>query len=251
MRIVELPIEDDETKPHRPDYKWASQMLWLLLAIIAFIYSTFYITAYIIIWNLSLEQEDKYFSDIILAWEWYQDFDKTTLENIPKEVKEAKIYIQKSEEINAYAILGWNILLTTWLLEHVKYEEELLFIIWHELKHIHNRDVLEALLINVPMRITLAFLWFEWSDALQYTYDITAKQVSQSIEHKADQWWIELINSLEKNLECSIGFLLQNEDSHPKMLEFFSTHPSDADRIENIRKQNKYPEKKCTPYSYE
>lgn len=252
MQKIDLPIEKEETdevSPLKPDLKWWWKMLIFWIVSFWIIYLCFFLFAKIIIWNISIENEKKYFSKIFLD-ENVEVFNKEKLvnNNIP-DIEKYNLYITESEEINAYATLWWNILITRWLIENLTYEEELIFIIWHEIQHIKNRDVLNALLTDIPVKLSLYFLWFEWLIWFNLS-DYALNYKSRTTEEKADIWWINLINSMWLNLECSSNFFEEENSIFEKYLEINSTHPSSLKRKENLIKNSTHILKECTILNY-
>lgn len=247
---IKLPIEEnkkDKIKPLNPDFSRLLKILIITIPTIIFIYLCFYLFAYLVVWKISIEDEEKYLWNFWIDEISAEKFDVTKLKNKPKEFETYNIYVNNSDEINAYAFLWWKIIITQWLLDSIEHEEELLFIIWHEMEHIKNRDVLRALLVEIPFQLSLNYLWIDiWTNIINIS-DITTNYISKDTELKADKWWIELINSMWLNLNCSSIFFKRESDDFSKYIQFASTHPSNIKRIKNIEKQNKNKNKDCTP----
>jgi predicted Zn-dependent protease len=135
---------------------------------------------------------------------------------------------------NAFATLWWNIILTTELLEELEYEEELLFIIWHEAEHIEKRHVLTWLLTNIPFKMTLVLLGFEFDTS--FISKKTTQFFDKNLETKADQWGIDFLNEINLNLECALGFFSRESPSlFNSYFEFDSSHPITQNRIKHIQ----------------
>lgn len=136
METIKLPIEEnkeDNINPSNPDLWWLWKMLMITIPVFIISYLFFYIFSYFIIWAISIEKEKQLFSDLSLIEEDKTLLDiNTHLANKINDLKDTSIYLEDSEDINAYAFIWWNIILTTWLLENIDYEEELIFIIWNE-----------------------------------------------------------------------------------------------------------------------
>jgi Zn-dependent protease with chaperone function len=102
---------------------------------------------------------------------------------------------------------------------------------------------------DIPFRFTLASLWFdsvlEWISFSKITWNY----LSQEKEKNADEWWIQLINSLELNLNCSTWFFEWDNIINPIFTTLLSTHPSSESRIENIKNNAEY-KTECTPLKY-
>ena len=249
MEEIKLPIKEDkkdQISPLNPDFWWLWKMIIIIIPIIIISYLLFYFFAHFIIWNISIEKERELFWDISEK-ENMQIFDLKSLKNEIEGLNNTNIYIEKNNEINAYAIIWWDIILTTWLLENIENEEELIFIIWHENEHIKNRDVLQSLLTDIPFYLTMQFLWFNFDNKI---LNITKKYSSKTTEIKADNWWIELINKMNLNLNCSLIFFEKENKIFDNYLQLISDHPTNINRIKNIKNQNWNNQKKCTPFIY-
>jgi len=159
MTDFKIPnIPDDEVSPLRPDFKWMSYMIWISIPLFAFTFLFFYIFSNFIISKLDLKDEKTYFWNSFLDKSAEKmDLTKFSYKIILPEYID--VYIIESPEINAFASIWWNVLFTTSLIEKLKYEEEFLFILWHEIEHIKNRDVIKSFSTKIPFYITLAFLW--------------------------------------------------------------------------------------------
>ena len=92
--------------------------------------------------------------------ETMKPFDLTSLQTlgITGALSGYNIYLQDSQEANAFATLGGNIIVTSALLENIKNEEELIFILGHERAHIENRDVIQSFAQSMPIILTLQSL---------------------------------------------------------------------------------------------
>lgn len=254
MNNIELPnIPDDEISPLRPDIKWFSWMMGIIFWFAAFCFLFFYWFAYFIIGNLDLEKEKKYFWEFFLDWNYkplnlsFIDYDIKIPENID-------IHILKSDEINAFATLWWNILFTTALLEELDYEEEFLFILWHEIEHIKNRDVLRWISTQIPVYITLMFLWMDVGFSYDTLFNLTSSYLSRQTELKADIWWIEFVKNIDGNTDCILNFFQDKENIFEKYLAFSSTHPTSKERIKQISMHSLWDNtdfSKCRQLNYE
>lgn len=252
MEKIKLPIEEnkeDNISPLNPDFWWLWKMLLISIPLFIISYLFFYLFSYFIIWWISLEREKTLFSDISIL-----ESDSTLinindyLTNKITDLDNINIYLEDSEEINAYAFLWWKIIVTTWLLENIDYEEELIFIIWHEMEHVKNRDVLQSLLTDIPFYLTLQFMWLEFGEEI---FNITSKYTSKTTEIEADDWWIKLMNKMNLNLNCSLNFFEKENNIFENYLQLISTHPTNINRIRNIDEQNINIGKECTPFVYE
>lgn len=252
MKKIDLPInieKSDNVLPWKPDLWWLFYMLLIIIPFLITCYLLFYWFAYIVVWNISLDTEKDLFWDI-----WLENnltkFDLNILDNKIDNLFEYDVYLKDSSEINAYALLGWNIIITKGLLENIDYEEELIFILWHESEHIKNRDVLKSLLSDIPFSLSLHFLGFDFWLWLFDMTKITTNYFNKNIELNSDKWWIYLINKMNLNLNCSIIFFENDTKIFNTYLQFISTHPTNINRISKIRSKIKNTDKECTKINF-
>lgn len=249
MNIFKMPdFPDDDINPSKIDFKRMIKILLIIISIIIFSYILIYLFSILIISNLSIENEKKYF------WNLFKDYniEKIDLSKIEPNLKLEnwiETYLNDSKEVNAYALIWWNIVFTKWLFENIKTKEEFLFILWHEIWHIKSRDPIKALSRELPFYIIMSFLGFQENTDYDKFLEVTSNYFSRKVEIKADNYWIEFLNKLWLDASCALNFFENKTNTFSKYLQISSTHPSNIDRIENIKKQNKV-NKKCSNFIY-
>lgn len=253
MQKVELPIEiekKDLIKPGKPDFSWLFRMLVLITIIIVFLYSFFKIFSFYVIKYLPIEKEIEFFWGIINYTEQFEKFEQNKLTNKFLIDDRISIYISESEEINAFATIWWNIIINKWLLKNIDYEEELIFIIWHEMSHIENRDMLKSILEEIPFTIALKLLWIDVDFKITNLSELINSYSSKKLEIRADENWARLINDTWLNLNCALNFFKDEENIFLEYLNLASTHPTNKIRIKKLEENILYPEKKCNNILY-
>jgi len=227
-------IPDDEVSPLKPDLKWLGRMLSILVGLWLFCYIFFYSFSHLIISHLDLADEKKYFGNAFLD-DTATKLDTSFLSYKLKIPKNIDLYLIQSDEVNAYATLWWNILFTSRLLENIQYQEEFLFILWHEIEHIKNRDVIQWFSTKIPFYITLTYLWIDiWLQSSD-VFDVTSSYMSRQNEIKADKGGIEFVKENQWNTDCILHFFQNKDDIFSKYLFFSASHPSNTDRIKQIQ----------------
>ena len=107
-----------------------------------------------------------------------------------------RVEIDDSPVPNAMAFPGGLIVVTTGLLDEVKTENELAFILAHELGHYRNRDHLRAM--GRGLVISLLMLTVSGGDTSSYgatVADLTLKSFSRRQESDADEFGLELVQA--------------------------------------------------------
>jgi predicted Zn-dependent protease len=165
-----------------------------------------------------------------------------------------KVHIVDSEAVNAAAMPGGHILVFNGLLEHVSSENELVFILSHELGHYANRDHLRGLgrgLVLLTMSVVLFGSDSAVGDLLSKGLNLTEMGFSRKQEAQADEFGIE-------TLQCSYGHVAGCTDFFSKMSKdqdspgwghYFASHPENRQRISNlerIARDHGYPKKPLT-----
>jgi len=228
MQKIELPIEKNEASPSNPDFVWGVKMLFILIIFLLFSYIILLLFSKIIVSNISLDTEKKWFWDKFVNQTKF-DYNKYSNYKI-KEFKNYNFYISDSPEINAYALLWWNIEITSGFLENIENQEELIFVMAHEIWHIKNRDILKSLSTKIPMQLTLTFLWFDiwiWNDMIFNVF-------SKKTELDADKYWMKILKKYKINPLCVIPFFTRDHNFSDSVMEMMSDHPLNSSRIKNL-----------------
>ncbi len=152
-----------------------------------------------------------------------------------------KIYKENKDEINAFALPSGEILVTSALLKKMKNENELAFVIGHELGHLKHRDNFKSMTKALIFSTISLFLGDEYKQILSSTLNITKLRYSQSQELNADKFGVD-------NVACAYGGVNGVEQFFESMKDknswkyLFSDHPDFQKRIkemkEHIVKQN-------------
>jgi Zn-dependent protease with chaperone function len=150
--------------------------------------------------------------------------------DIPYDVN---IYISGEKEANAYALPGGNIHITQGMLSQIKNQNELVFIVGHELGHFKNKDHLKSM-GQALILVTLATLMGDDYSFLGHTINAGGAKYSQSAEFSADKVGLELMN-------CAYGSVTDATKMFERMGEgksewefFLATHPNFDSRVEKM-----------------
>ncbi|TVR13742.1 MAG: peptidase M48 [Phormidium sp. GEM2.Bin31] len=150
-----------------------------------------------------------------------------------------------SEVVNAAALAGGQLFVTTAFLEEVESENELAFVLGHELGHLSARDGLRSLGrgIFVLLGSFVLNLGHEGSgpDVIGYTLNLNRLNYSRSQEYAADEYGLESVVGYYGHGDHSLDFferLAARKEAFPEGLvrasEYFQTHPLTENRIEHL-----------------
>ncbi len=148
----------------------------------------------------------------------------------------------KTDSVNAFATPGGFILVTTGLVKQLQSEDELAFVLAHEVGHVikrhHYRVVQRQRLAEAAAKQLQAASGEAANAALsQASAQIYARGLDKSSEFEADRVGVELMTQVGYDPAASVGVLerlqlLKGDDPSAELL--FSTHPSPADRLDTL-----------------
>ena len=151
-------------------------------------------------------------------------------------------YTLDSEVINAFALSGGNVFITSGLLREMTNEAQLAGVLGHEIGHVTGRHVDERLSQAVAAELGLALLG-EYTDEELITTgaalatNLTMLSWGRSQELESDEQGLKYMVRAGYDPEGLIELMriLEEAGGGGGTIEFFSTHPYPDRRIEEIR----------------
>ena len=154
---------------------------------------------------------------------------------------EFRVGVLKADYPNAFALPGGLILVTTDLIEKTESENELAFILAHELGHFHNRDHLKALGRGILFNLMLASVGIGSGSApevLGSTGVLTSRRFNRKQERAADRFGLGLVYQQYGSVTGAWDFFehhLGATGLSETIADFAGTHPGSKKRVEEMR----------------
>ena len=155
----------------------------------------------------------------------------------PQNPYDFSVAVLDSNEINAMALPGGTIIVSSGLLDIVDSENELAFVLAHEIGHFHNRDHLKGLGRGLLSSLVLGIVGGQSSKALNSVVStLSVSSYSRQDEARADRFGLELVQAQYGDVSGSTDLfkkLAENEDS--TLLERYTrSHPISKIRIQEM-----------------
>lgn len=141
--------------------------------------------------------------------------------------------IDKPEVQNAFATPGGYIYLYTGLIKFLDSEDQLLGVLGHEMAHADQRHSTNQLTKSYGVAFLLDAILGDRDAIEEIMGAIVGLRFSRGHEAEADEYSVAYLCHTEYNAAGSAGFFKKIIDA-PAPPEFISTHPSSANRIEDI-----------------
>lgn len=152
-----------------------------------------------------------------------------------------EFHVVSSAELNAFALPGGQIFITTAAIQSMKSEAELMGVLGHEIAHTarsHGIDQLRKAMVAQGILVAA----FGSTPALVQQAGKLALQVvlngfTRTLENEADWYGVVYANSAgyaPRGLSDFLNTLLQKYGDTPKAFEAFGDHPSISERLNHI-----------------
>lgn len=157
----------------------------------------------------------------------------------PETPYEIRVEIDTSELANAVAFPGGLIVVTEGLLDEVESENELAFVLGHELGHFRNRDHLRALGRGVMFSLLYTVIIGQDPAGLGVRIsDLAVRSFNRTQESAADAFGLAVVNA-EYGHVGEAWRLFERWDTGDASVfdavSYLSTHPRAGDRVEKLR----------------
>ena len=150
-----------------------------------------------------------------------------------------RVEIDDSSVANAMALPGGLIIVTTGLLDEVESENELAFVLGHELGHFRNRDHLRSLGRGVVLSLfVVVTTGRDVSNIGLNIADLALRGFSRKQEAAADEFGLELVYTNYGHVDEAWRLFErwhEGDDGPLDVASYLSTHPQPDDRIENLK----------------
>jgi Zn-dependent protease with chaperone function len=152
---------------------------------------------------------------------------------------EFRVEIDDSEMANAMALPGGLIIVTQGLLDQVESENELAFVLGHELGHYRNRDHVRAL--GRGMVLSLFFAVATGSDVAGLglkVSDLALRGFSRKQESRADEFGLAIVYTHYGHVNEAWRLFERwddGDDSFLDLVTYVSTHPQAGDRVGELK----------------
>ncbi len=153
------------------------------------------------------------------------------------------IFIIDKDEVNAVIIPNGKIFVTKGTLEQGYNEQELCFILAHEIGHYAHRDHLKAISRQILMSIIYSFISGENYASGKFISQINNLNYlshSRKQEREADKYAGEALIKIYGTNNGGKSFILKikEKENYPDFIHYFSSHPSWNDRLKLLEKQH-------------
>lgn len=158
---------------------------------------------------------------------------------------EYNFYVLEDKTINAFALPGGYIFVNKGLVDAAT-EDELAFVIGHEIGHVCARHGLKRLQIGLgyDLLITLALGKSQYADTragLNLVYNFVALGFSRQDEYLADSLGVDYAYRAGYNPEGAIGMLqklkIEAQKKGGETFVYFSSHPPIDERIKKVKEE--------------
>lgn len=150
--------------------------------------------------------------------------------------------VVRSGDPNAAALPGGQILVTTALLDDVETENELAFVLGHELGHFKHRDHLRRLGRETVYALAFAAIsgvgGGSIPDLATISKELTSKGFDRDQESEADRFGLEIVYQEYGHVGSSWDFferLAAQEVAAHVLVAYLSTHPASDGRIDDLK----------------
>jgi Zn-dependent protease with chaperone function len=151
---------------------------------------------------------------------------------------EFRVEIDDSDVANAMALPGGLIIVTQGLLDEVESENELAFVLGHELGHFRNRDHVRALGRGIVLSMFFAVtMGNDVSNIGINVTDLTLRGFNRKQESSADEFGLALVYTHYGHVNEASRLFERWDDGDKSLLDiasYTSTHPDAGDRVENL-----------------
>ncbi len=155
----------------------------------------------------------------------------------PQETTTAyQVHVVFSKQANALALPGGHIIVLSGLLKEINSENELAFVLGHEIGHFANRDHLRRLgrgLVLSAFSIFLTGLDNNVTQLFMHSLLNVELKFSRDQEIKADLYALKLLNKRYGHVAGATDFFarIAAQNAHSRLSYYFATHPYPQDRI--------------------
>lgn len=219
----------------------------LLVAVVLFVVCGIFVD--LVVPNISFETEQKMFgfinSDTLVDGERLKDKERIVqkmLDSMPdncgKPEHPVTVVIMKNDMINAFAFPGGRIVIMSGLLEKMESENELTFILGHEMGHMKNRDHLRG--FGRTLIVIMLSAAVEHATGISLISDplaLTNLAFSRKQESAADRNGLDVLNCTYGHVAGAYTFFetLNAEHNQENWKEYFSSHPDSDKRIASLK----------------
>ncbi len=151
-----------------------------------------------------------------------------------------KVHVREAPAVNALALPGGHIIVYTGLLDKISSENELVFVLAHEMGHYAHRDHLRGVGRAIVF-ITISSLLFgpdsSVSRMLAYALNITELSFSREQETRADEFALERLNCAYGHIGGATDFFekIPKAQDPGKFGHYFASHPENRRRISHLQ----------------
>ena len=150
---------------------------------------------------------------------------------------EFRVEIDDSDSANAMAFPGGLIVVTAGLLEQMESENELAFVLGHELGHFRHRDHLRALGRGLVFSIFFTVLSGGDVNSVGLTVaNLTLRSFGRRQELDADRYGLTLVQAQYGHVGSAWRLFerWQDDEKLPRVVSYLSTHPASAARVKQL-----------------
>jgi len=148
-----------------------------------------------------------------------------------------RVEVFESEDLNAGALPGGLIVVSSRLLDEVETENELAFVLGHELGHFRSRHHLRRLGRGAAWGLGLAVLGGSGNSVPSLTSlvgELTTRGFDRDQEREADRFGLLLMQAEFGHVGEAADFL-ERLDADSRLVGYVSTHPASSERTEELR----------------
>ncbi len=140
---------------------------------------------------------------------------------------------------NAFALPGGQLLVTSALLREARSENELAFVLGHELGHLAGRDPLRALGRGLLVSLARAAVGSEGASVAATAAQLGERSFSREQESAADRFALALVAAEYGHVAGAGDFLRRLPDAGPagpagRAASWLATHPRSAERVAEL-----------------